>query len=107
MNERSGAHEQSEQGGASEQASGVRERTNGHTSGPAVTSGFLVILHHSEVEVYNVPTIQSTKFIDFQLLITLNSLQHSSATLFRIYEADELHEQIWKRKVMKFDMITN
>ena len=47
MSERSEAREQSEQGEASEQVSGVSEQANGRASDPVLQSGFLIILAHS------------------------------------------------------------
>ena len=47
--ERSGGREQSEQSGASERVSGASEQANGRASGPVLTSGFLIILDHSEM----------------------------------------------------------
>ena len=49
MNERSGAHERSEQGGASERVSGASERANGRASGPVLQSVFLAVIDHSAI----------------------------------------------------------
>ena len=46
--ERNGASEQSEQCGANKWVSGVSELGNGQASGPVLTSGFLIILDHSD-----------------------------------------------------------
>ena len=53
MSERSGAHEQSEQCGASKQVSGASEQTNGQASGPVLTSGFLAVMNHCESIISN------------------------------------------------------
>ena len=51
MSVRSGAHEQSKQGGANKRVSGASEQANGRASGPVLQFVFLVILNHSgEVE---------------------------------------------------------
>ena len=46
--EHSGGRERSEQSGASERVSGASEWANGRGSGPVLTSGFLVVLAHSD-----------------------------------------------------------
>ena len=45
--DRSGAREQSEQGGASKRVSGASKRANRRVSGPVLTSGFLFVPDHS------------------------------------------------------------
>ena len=47
MSDCSGAREQSDQGGASEQVSGASKQANGRASGSVLTSGFLFFLDHS------------------------------------------------------------
>ena len=46
MSERSGAPEESKQGGASKRMSGANERANGRASSSVLTFGFLVDLAH-------------------------------------------------------------
>ena len=46
----SGAHKQSEQGGASKRVSGASEPANGRASGPVLQSGFLVVLDYKALE---------------------------------------------------------
>ena len=72
--ERRGGRKRSEQSGASERVSGVRERVNRRASGPVFQSVFLVILAHSAVR----KTPLHSPEVD--LLICLHLLQPPSTS---------------------------
>ena len=59
-NERSGMHEQSEQGGASKWVSSASKRANRRASGLVLTSRFLAVLNHSALDQFKIIHLFST-----------------------------------------------